>query len=65
MMVSIDVHDLPEPIAQAIAAMVDGIRIRIALAKPEPSRTDRPAQLPIWPGKVLADFTRAADPAAT
>jgi hypothetical protein len=50
-MVSIDVHDLPEPIAQAIAAMVDTIRIRVSQSKPGPQLPNRPDKLPLWSGR--------------
>jgi hypothetical protein len=58
-MVSIDVHDLPEPIAQAIAAMVDTIRIRVSESQLKPTQKDQPAQLPVWPGTTLGSLRRS------
>ncbi len=53
-MQTIDVHDLPEPIARAIAAMVEAVRQRLAPpAIRPPSR-----ELPRWPGTVLGTLSR-------
>ncbi|HEX4053313.1 MAG TPA: hypothetical protein VHX86_03520 [Tepidisphaeraceae bacterium] len=55
---TIDVHDLPEPVAKAIETMVQTLRNQ---AKADKSRNPRrePAQLPSWPGTVLGTLRRA------
>jgi hypothetical protein len=52
-METINVKDLPEPVAQAIAMIVDTLR--------EQLRTDerkQPVHLPVWDGKPIGTLTR-------
>jgi hypothetical protein len=53
-MQTIDVHDLPEPIAQAIAAMVEAVRQRLA----PPASKSMPREFPRWPGTVIGTLSR-------
>ena len=53
-MKSIDVEDLPEPIAQTVQLMVQ--RLREQLRRPAASRPK--VQLPEWPGRVLGNLSR-------
>jgi hypothetical protein len=53
-MKAVSTEGLPEPIAQAVAIMVETLRNQF-LAKPQ----DRPrVDLPAWPGKVMGNVTR-------
>jgi hypothetical protein len=52
-METINVKDLPEPVAQAIAMIVDTLR--------EQLRTDerkQPVHLPVWDGKPIGTLSR-------
>lgn len=54
-METINVKDLPESVARAVAAMVDALRNQL------PSRTQRPkgrVELPVWPGTVHGTLSR-------
>jgi hypothetical protein len=55
---TIDVHDLPEPVAKAIEIMVQTLRNQ---PKVDPDNGPRsgPVQLPSWPGTVLGTLRRA------
>ncbi len=50
----IDVRDLPEPIAQAIQAMVKILRQQLVQSAPRGKVRD----LPRWEGEVLGTLTR-------
>lgn len=52
-MESIDVHDLPEAQARAIAEQVEFLRRQFAAKK-----TKGPVELPRWSGKVIGRVTR-------
>jgi hypothetical protein len=56
-MQSIDVRDLPEPVAKAIAAMVQSIRQQVARGAAPPP-TARPIKLPVWRGQVIGELRR-------
>lgn len=49
----INVEGLPEPVARAVAAMVQ--TLREALAQGEKKI---PGELPVWPGTVIGSLTR-------
>jgi hypothetical protein len=49
----INVEGLPEPVARAIQAMVQGLREQ--LAKDD---IKKPTELPVWPGMVIGPLTR-------
>lgn len=51
----LDLHDIPEPIAQAIEAMVNALRQQIKTAK---NGQKRPVGLPVWEGKPIGKLTR-------
>lgn len=53
-METIDVRDLPEPIAQVLRTMVDTLRDQ--LRGHEPAR--QKIKLPVWPGKVIGSLRR-------
>ena len=51
----IDVSGLPEPIAQAIEAMVQTLRRQLA----QPAPANQPARdLPRWDGQVIGNLSR-------
>jgi hypothetical protein len=50
----IDVHDLPEPVARAIQAMVEELRRQLGPAAPK----KQVKELPRWEGQVLGSLTR-------
>ena len=52
-MESIDVRDLPEPQAKAIADQVAYWRRYLAVKKRKP-----PGEIPLWKGRVLGRLTR-------
>ena len=53
-METIDVKDLPEPIARAIEAMVNTLRQQL-----QPKKwTKPPLKLPVWEGKPIGKLTR-------
>jgi len=52
-MEAINVKDLPEPVAQAIAAMVNTLREQLRTGKKK-----QPVHLPVWEGKPLGKLTR-------
>ena len=54
---SIDVNDLPDPVAEAIAAMVQTIRGQIAHGS-QPDAQKRNVELPIWSGRPLGKLKR-------
>jgi hypothetical protein len=53
-MEQIDVHDLPEPVARAIQAMVEELRRQLGPAAPK----KQAKELPRWEGQVLGNLTR-------
>jgi hypothetical protein len=53
-MEQIDVHDLPEPVARAIQAMVEELRRQLGPAAPK----KQGKELPRWEGRVLGSLTR-------
>ncbi len=53
-MQSIDVSDLPEPIARALESMIQTLRQQLAHPAPRNASHD----LPKWEGKVLGKLTR-------
>jgi len=58
-MESIDVRDLPEPMAQAIRMMVDALRDQLASPEEKGDRsTPSTVKLPVWPLGVIGDLTR-------
>ena len=54
-MESIDVKDLPEPMARAVEALANAFRGQ--LAKTNGEHKPR-VELPIWEGTVIGDLTR-------
>jgi hypothetical protein len=52
-METINVKDLPEPIAQAIAIMVNTLREQLHIDKKK-----QPVHLPVWEGKPTGTLTR-------
>jgi len=52
---AIDLQDIPEPIAQAIEAMVNTLREQI---KATQNGQKHPVTLPIWQGKPLGELSR-------
>ncbi len=56
-MQSIDVADLPEPVAKAMAAMVESVRTQIHQSEKEQKHL-QPAELPKWPGQVIGPLNR-------
>jgi hypothetical protein len=55
-MKTIDVDGLPEPVAQAIAALVQAIRAQLRTqAEAHPPQK---VELPSWPGNVTSRLTR-------
>ena len=53
---AIDVKDLPEPIAQALDAMVRALREQLQAL--DGKRQQEPVQLPTKPGKALGTLRR-------
>ncbi|HJT76980.1 MAG TPA: hypothetical protein VJ739_07225 [Gemmataceae bacterium] len=53
-MEQIDVHDLPEPVARAILAMVEALRDQFTHSAP----AEEPRELPLWEGQVLGNLAR-------
>ena len=53
-MKTIDVEDLPEPVAQAVASMVEAMRKQLQHQSGKRRRVD----LPVWPGKTIGRLTR-------
>jgi hypothetical protein len=53
---TVDVKDLPDPVAQAIQAMVDALRAQ--LAENKPGNQKQPGKLPVWPGHPIGSLTR-------
>ena len=53
-METIDVKDLPEPIARAIETMVNTLRQQLQTKK----WTKSPLKLPVWEGKPTGKLTR-------
>ncbi len=51
---TIDVSDLPEPVARAVEAMVQAVRQQLGRAAPK----EQPKDLPRWEGQVLGNLTR-------
>jgi hypothetical protein len=56
-MQTIDVHDLPEPVARAIEVMVQTIRTQTPRGS-NPQDQSPPPQLPLWPGTVIGTLRR-------
>ena len=56
-MQSIDVRDLPEPLAKAIAAVVQTIRQQAAGGRGSDA-SRQPANLPVWRGRVIGELHR-------
>lgn len=54
-METIDVKDLPEPLARAVEAMVNALRQQLAKKNGEKKP---PVKLPVWKGKALGDLSR-------
>jgi hypothetical protein len=54
----IDVHDLPEPVAKAIEAMVQSIRNQ-SKGNGNGRGTAKPVELPKWSGNVMGALRRA------
>jgi hypothetical protein len=54
---TIDVHDLPEPVARAIETMVQSLRDQARAEATKPSVSES-VQLPAWPGTVLGTLRR-------
>lgn len=52
-MENINVEGLPEPLAIAVAAMVQALREQLAKHQKK-----EPAELPVWPGTVIGSLTR-------
>ena len=52
-MQTIDVSDLPEPVAKALAETVQHLREQLATRKAAP-----PPKLPVWSGAVIGELTR-------
>jgi hypothetical protein len=50
----IDVHDLPEPMARAIRAMLEELRRQLGPGVPK----EEAKELPRWAGQVLGNLTR-------
>lgn len=55
---TIDVHDLPEPVAKAIETMVQTLKSQAKTGQ-SGGRGSEPVQLPSWPGTVLGTLRRA------
>lgn len=51
----IDVHDLPEPVAQAIDEMVKAVRRQLGNNEP---LENKGKELPRWEGQVIGTLTR-------
>lgn len=54
-METIDVKDLPEPLARAIETMVNGLREQVAKKN---GSTTQPVELPKWKGKAIGALSR-------
>jgi hypothetical protein len=52
-METINVKDLPEPVAQAIAMIVDTLREQLRV-----DERKHPVHLPVWDGKPIGTLTR-------
>jgi hypothetical protein len=52
---AIDLKDIPEPIAQAIEAMVDTLREQIRAIK---NGQKHPVKLPVWEGNPIGKLSR-------
>jgi hypothetical protein len=52
-METINVKDLPEPVAQAIAIMVNTLREQLRVDKKK-----QPVHLPVWEGKPIGTLIR-------
>jgi hypothetical protein len=55
---TIDVHDLPEPVAKAIELMVETIRSQVAADKNGQDRSIN-IEIPAWPGTIIGRLRRA------
>jgi hypothetical protein len=55
---SIDVHDLPEPVARAIEGMVQSIRSQVSQSKNADNKPPRGTMLPSWSGNVIGELKR-------
>ncbi len=54
-METVDITDLPEPLARAVETMVNGLREQVA--KKNGSIT-QPVELPKWKGKIIGTLSR-------
>lgn len=54
---TVDVKDLPEPIARAIQTMADVLRAQIA-RRDVVGPSEHPKPLPVWPGQPIGSLTR-------
>lgn len=53
---TIDVHDLPEPVARALESLAESLRRQL---HPEDAPSTGPrVELKTWPGKVIEPLTR-------
>ncbi len=58
-MEKINVQGLPEPVARALANVVDTLRKQLSTpAQPDHQRTSQTHMLPRWPGKVIGTLMR-------
>jgi hypothetical protein len=55
---SIDVHDLPEPVAKAIEGMVQTIRSQVSGGKNGVKKSKRRMALPKWKGQAIGALRR-------
>lgn len=53
-MKTVDVSDLPEPLAQAVEAMVQAMREQLN----DTDQTIQPVKLPVWKGTVKSSLRR-------
>jgi hypothetical protein len=58
-MESIDVRDLPEPMAEAIRMMVEALRDQLASPRKNGDRPNpSPVELPVWHLGIIGNLTR-------
>ncbi len=57
-MESIDVSDLPEPVARAVEVMVQAFRKQLAREETKNGYPEQVEELPVWKGKPLGNLTR-------
>jgi len=56
-MQNIDVSDLPEPVARAIEAVAQILRLQLS----RHAQKENPRDLPQWDGQVLGNLSRGGD----